>query len=458
MKISIRYIITLLAIALHTAAYGQQEPYPASATPDRIILTFNGNPATTQAVTWRTDTLTGGSAQLKPATPHPAREDSARLFNAVTQRLDLGAASAHYHTVTFDRLEPATQYMYRVGDSSHWSEWQHFTTAAAEFRPFSFLYLGDAQNEHKELWSRSIRAAYAKAPQAAFSLHAGDLINRTNTDREWGEWCYAGGWIFGTMPVIATPGNHEYYRDEQRNLTLTKHWRPMFAFPENGPAGLEEVAYYVDYQQVRIISICSQAFLLNPADSARQVAWVENLLKHNPNKWTIVTMHHPVFSSANGRDNLSLRHAFLQMFEQYGVDLVLTGHDHTYGRGVAEQSPQTPRQPLKGPVYVTSVSGPKMYMPGLGEWLQRAAADIQLFQVLTVEADHISYQSFTVTGGLYDAFRVERKGRGQKVLVDQQPLQVKEQLALPPRYEQRLSAEERQAFEDKKQQYLRRKL
>ena len=81
--------------------------------------------------------------------------------------------------------------------------------------PFSFIYFGDAQNDLKSRWSRTIRGAYSKMPKADFLLHAGDLVNRANNDHEWGEWFYAGGWIYGMMPSFATPGNHEYARDRK---------------------------------------------------------------------------------------------------------------------------------------------------------------------------------------------------------------------------------------------------
>ena len=448
----------LIILVSGLTVYGQQEPFPAGPVPDRIILTFNGDPATSQAVTWRTDTLTEmGIAELKPASPHPGREDSPQVITAVTEKLSLNTASAFYHTATFSKLQPSTQYMYRVGNGKIRSEWFHFTTAASQFAPFSFIYLGDSQNDHKELWSRTIRAAYSKAPQSAFMLHAGDLINRTNTDKEWGEWFYAGGWIYGMMPTIATPGNHEFYSEagQDRKLTLTKHWRPMFSFPENGPAGLEELAYYTDYQQVRVISICSQSFLLNPADSISQVAWVEELLRNNPNKWTIITLHHPIFSSAGGRDNKSLRDAFQPMFDKYGVDLVLTGHDHTYGRGTGEHSSHKKQQALKGPVYITSVSGPKMYVPSLGTWQQRAAVNTQLYQVISLMENTISYKSYTVTGQLYDAFKLEKKGKG-KILIEETPA-TPENVTLPPYYQQKFSKEEKAAYEKKKQEYLNRR-
>lgn len=449
-----------LSITLLLSAPGfSQDPnaYPASVVPDRILLSVGQDPATSAGLSWRMDsTVVSGYAELVPAKAAPEADNTLK-FPAVIEKLSLPEGSAHYFSVDLSGLSPNTLYMYRVGDEKNRSEWIQFRTASKEFRPFSFLYVGDAQNEHKTWWSRTIRAAYSHEPGAAFLVHAGDLINRSNVDREWGEWFYAGGWMHGMIPTVATAGNHEFYRDEQKRLTLTKHWRPVFNLPENGPAGLEELAYYFDYQNVRVISLSSQSLLLNPADSISQVKWLEEVLKYNPCRWTILTMHHPIFSAGTGRDNKSLRDALQSIFEKYPVDLVLTGHDHTYGRGVAEKSPQQKRQPLKGPVYVVSVSGPKMYMPSLEPWLQRVAANTQLYQRVKVEANKIRLEAYTVTGELYDAFDIVKNKRGEKKLVDWAPGLTKEYLDLPASYRARLKEEEKAAYEKKKQEYLKRK-
>lgn len=445
-------LLVFTCLAMHLKA--QDISFPASPVPDRILLSVTADPATSMSVSWRTDTsVKAGYAEIKKATAAPEAEDAGRISAQVTPLL-LDDSKANYHELTFTNLQPATLYMYRVGDSIHRSEWIQFRTAEKEFRPFTFVYLGDAQNDHKTWWSRAIRAAGQHQPDAAFMLYAGDLINRTNVDKEWGEWFYAGAWLHSMIPALPTAGNHEFYRDANRTLTLTKHWRPIFNLPLNGPEGLEELTYYVDYQQVRIISISSQSLLLSPEDSASQVQWLEKVLQNNPHKWTILTMHHPVFSSGNGRDNKSLRDALQPLFEKYPVDLVLTGHDHTYGRGVGEQSPHKKRMPLKGPVYVVSVSGPKMYVPSLTPWLQRAAANTQLYQRVLVEEKRIRLESYTVTGELYDAFDIVRKANGKKELLDWAPGQTKEKLDLPASYRKQYSEVEKQQYEQRKQQYL----
>lgn len=235
---------TCLAHEGHEHPVAQVQPaemYKPTAMPDRIVLTLSGDPRTSHSVTWRTSTeVTHGLAEIAIAKAQPAFTEKARQLDATTQPLETDINQAHFHSVTFTELEPGTKYAYRVGDGTNWSEWFHFRTASAENEPFSFIYFGDAQNDIRSMWSRVIREAFSDAPKAAFLLHAGDLVNRAESDAEWGEWCGAGAWLNAMMPNVAIPGNHEQARDAQDNRRLSHHWRPQFEFPTNGPIGLEE--------------------------------------------------------------------------------------------------------------------------------------------------------------------------------------------------------------------------
>lgn len=451
-------ILVLTGISLATNANAQLTvEYPATAIPDRILLSIAADPATAMSVSWRMDsTVQEGFAELAIAKASPDAVGATTHLSS-PEALVLEGIRSHYFGVKFTQLQPGTVYMYRVGDAKHRSEWIQFRTAEKAFKPFSFLYVGDSQNDHKTWWSRTIRQAYKQESGAAFLLHAGDLINRANTDNQWGEWFYAGGWMHAMVPSFATPGNHEFYLDENKHETITKHWRPTFNLPENGPAGFEEQVYCVNYQDVKLISLSSELILEYASDSACQVQWLEKQLQENTSRWTIITMHHPIFSAGEGRDNKTLRDALEPLFRKYKVDLVLTGHDHTYGRGVSETSPQKKRQPLKGPVYVVSVSGPKMYRPGLMPWVQRAAANTQLYQRVVVEKKKIRVEAYTANGELYDKFGIKKNKKGGKTLVDWAPGLGKERLDLPPGYDLKMSAEEKAAFEEKKKKYFGRK-
>tara|TARA_B100000963_G_scaffold153496_1_gene133676 strand:+ start:2782 stop:3621 length:840 start_codon:yes stop_codon:yes gene_type:complete len=187
-----------------------------SVLPDRVVLTWNDKPTSTQSVTWRTDiSVKQGKAQIAKANAN-GRALEISEHKATTAYFMSDINEAHYHNVTFTDLEPETLYAYRVGDGENWTEYYHFKTASLKPEPFSFIYFGDAQNEVKTHWSRVFREAFRDAPRAAFTLHAGDLIDEHYMDSQWGEWHQAPDWVNGTIPVIATPGNHEYLDDSQR--------------------------------------------------------------------------------------------------------------------------------------------------------------------------------------------------------------------------------------------------
>jgi 3',5'-cyclic AMP phosphodiesterase CpdA len=276
--------------------------YPASHFPDRIILGFKGDVSHSQAVNWRTDsTVSNAVVAIHEADPSADFQKNARIVKASTQQILMDGKKVNYHEAVLTELKPASQYVYRVGDGTYWSEWFHFKTASDKNEPVSFLYFGDAQNDIRSLWSRAIRGAFSTLPNADFMIHAGDLINRANADYEWGEWFEGGGWVNGMIPSLAAPGNHEYFKDENQKGTLSRHWRPQFALPENGPEGLTETAYYIDYQGIRFISLNSQEAISDSEVLEKQAAWFEKINKENPNRWTIVFHHHPIYSTAWNR-------------------------------------------------------------------------------------------------------------------------------------------------------------
>ncbi len=400
--------------------------YAPSPVPDRIVLTWTGDPSRSQAVSWRTDTSAGEAwAEIALSDGGPKFQANVRQVEAqktTTLRTDL--STANYHTAEFTDLSPSTQYVYRVGDGVNWSEWSEFTTASEKHAPFSFIYVGDAQNDVKSHWSRLIRQAFRDAPRASFSLHAGDLINRAHSDREWGEWFYAAGWMHRTMPVVAVPGNHEYdphwENGNEGEELLSVQWRPTFAFPLNGPEGLEESVYYLDYQGTRIIALNTNV------KQQEQAEWLRGIMAESDPQWTIVTMHHPLFSAAKGRDNRRLRALLQPVFDELGVDLVLQGHDHTYARSglmTAENVPTGRRAQAGsgGTVYVVSVSGPKMYPLEDQPIMKRSAEDTQLYQIIKVLGDELKYEAYTATGELYDAFLLRKQPGQANELVEMVP-------------------------------------
>lgn len=216
------------------------------------------------------------------------------------------------------------------------------------------------------------------------------------------------GWIPGMTPMMLIPGNHDY--PDKRFLgdkpyTLFPLWRPQVTLPENGPPGLEETAYYIDYQGVRFV-------MLNGSEKIEEQAqWLDRILSKNPQRWTIVGIHQPVDSTTyKGRNNSSLQTRLVPLFDKYSVDLVLQGHNHTYSRTHMIKNAAKTKQGEKGTVYVISVSGPKFYevTTEKKELMAKIETGKQLFQVIHVDHDQLRYESFDATGKLYDSFSLEK--------------------------------------------------
>lgn len=413
MNILNKYIYSTVLMIVAAFTHTQAQDFNPKPFPDRVILTWKGSTSVTQTVTWRTDTtILNSKAQIKAEDSSPALEDAIITYDASSRLLSGGEnyATAKYHHVTFENLKPGTVYAYRVGAGNYWSEWFQFTTASDRDQPFSFVYLGDAQNDIRSKWSRVIRRAFSQEPDARFIIHTGDLINRSNNDQEWGEWHYGGGFINGMIPSVPSPGNHEYVRNEKRKLILDPHWGMQYTLPGNGPAGLEESVYYIDYQNLRVISLDSQMIILDEASAKVQYDWLEKVLKENTKLWTVITFHHPIFSTAKSRDNKEFRERFKPLFDKYHIDLVLQGHDHTYSRGQNLPRGLSGRE-ASGPVYLVSVAGPKMYKVDGAKWMNVSLENTQLFQVIHIDGKNLKFEAYKTSGELFDAFFLKKSSR-----------------------------------------------
>jgi hypothetical protein len=444
----------------------------ASAWPDRIISTFETDPTTSFAISWRTDaSVPAAIAEIALATPSAGFSTSARSLAADTETVDLetvrsagaelkmawnaGLKPVHYHSVRFQGLQPDTLYAYRVrGGDQKWSEWFQLRTGAPAGKPFRFIYMGDAQNGLLSHWSRTVRAAFQKAPDARFILHAGDLVNRGSRDIEWAEWFKAVGFIHGMIPAIPVAGNHEYdsFGDgPARQRLLSALWRPQFRLPvsEGMSELLQETVYKIAYNADLDMFVLDST----PATGASgapmaqaQAAWLDRELVRSIARWKIVTMHHPIFSSGEGRDNKEWRDAIMPILSKHKVDLVLQGHDHTYARGTVPDDAQRPERSADrqgeavATMYVNSVSGPKMYKFKDNRWDQYAPSGVRLdkfaegaqfFQVLDINGDTLDYRAYAATGDLYDSF-IMRKGTDGTKRVTAGPTATVEQQIFSP--------------------------
>ena len=188
----------------------------------------------------------------------------------------------------------------------------------------TFLVLGD-------IHSRLTRADYdtlaAHVPDADAVIQIGDWLERGQNYyyqlllREW-----TNSALYG-LPVITTPGNHEYSKGIHK--TLSPVWEHAFPHPLNGPKDVPGASYFIDLPAVRLIAIDTNP-LVRVVDLTRTMTWLRQTMNSADGRYIVVIMHHPVLSVAKGRANVTVYSAFRRILAD--ADLVIAGHDHSYMR------------------------------------------------------------------------------------------------------------------------------
>jgi hypothetical protein len=387
--------------------------------PDRIILNLTQDAATSMAVTWRTDaTITESICELQIITGGKINPENTKSFKAKTTAVKYEfegepTIEANQHSYIITDLIPGKKYLYRVGSVGYWSEWFEFRQPSSDNNRFSFVYFGDPQNDIKSQWSRVVRKAYNTVPDCSFMLYGGDIINKAGRDLEWNEWFDAGSYIYASVPQVLTPGNHDY-----DDLQIDPHWKHQFTQPGNGPKEVKGTCFFIDYKNLKIISIDSAVESEledeNGVALKSQKLWLDSILSVNTKDWVIVTTHLPFYSPKESRDNPQVRKNFQPILEKHGIDMVLTGHDHSYARGIA--SDNAGEKPAI--VYVVSVSGPKLYEAGNKSWMQFKGGNLQLFQEITIEGNKLNFKAYTAVGELFDQFYLEKNKNGKNKFVE----------------------------------------
>ena len=380
--------------------------HPSSDRPDQIVLTWSGDPKTTQTIQWRTGmgvkrgwVAYGRKSETTGVGPWKWKRVRASTHE-VEDRLLLNDSVVRRHVVELEGLEAGTAYVYCVGDGSRrgWTEPAEFTTAPAGTEPFSFIYMGDAQNG-LERWGTLARNAFRERPDAVFYLMAGDLVDRGNDRDDWDEFFHNASSIYRRRPLVPVLGNHECQGGRPR-LYLEQ-----FTLRRNGPEGVEaERAYSFEYGNALFVILDSNL------DPATQTEWLEARLAGSKATWKFVAYHHPAYSSAPRRDNVKLRELWTPIFDRYQVDMALQGHDHAYLRTYPMKGQQRAESPKDGTIYIVSVSGTKMYSQDPREYTEFGMTNVSTYQVLDIQisGDRLVYRAYDVDGTLRDELVIEK--------------------------------------------------
>ncbi len=379
-----------------------------TSLPDRITLVPLASDNKEIAVIWRTDTLiTQGTVELVEGNEFSFPKANRKRFEASYSVVQYKDYPMHYHkaVITDADLKHGKTYRYRVGNAPKWSAW-HTYTHHHHNDTLKLLYFGDTQNGIYNHSMRIYKDALRRFGDAQLAIHIGDMINHANNDYEWSEWHASTEDINTTMPIIATPGNHEYLKNlEGKKVKLSNYWTANFPFPYTWEAG----QYCLDYGFVRFIVLNSNEKL------NEQGVWLDQILSETQKDWVIIVSHHPIFSGAKKRINEGLLENWLPVIEKHKnkIGLVLQGHDHTYARGGLENRTGSKEKPSQ-PVFTVTVVGDKYYPLDPQSWMDVSFPEASSYQYIEICKNSISYKAISQTGTLIDQFVIEKSKKKSK--------------------------------------------
>ena len=312
---------------LNFAWYSQEEETPKV----RLVYGKNHEPVEFEG---KQTKITPGTNGV-PASGTPNRDDLTGYYS---------------NKVTITGLEPNTDYFYEVYRDGEWQGQQKISTKDTD--KFSFLYVGDPQigaskgqtamendqalgeNDEQELaarndsynWNQVLKDAVKNHPDISFMVSAGDQVNTNHNEAQYAG--YLSAEVLAYLPVATTIGNHDsgsaqysYHFNNPNTMTDA----------ENPNASYAGTDYYYTYGNTLFIFIDTNNYKCADHENTIKKAIEEN----QDAKWRVVTFHHDIYGSGydhSDSDGMVLRTQLTPMFDEYDIDVVLQGHDHTYSR------------------------------------------------------------------------------------------------------------------------------
>ena len=227
------------------------------------------------------------------------------------------------HEIPIMGLIPNATYEYQVSldGSSQWrpSRPAVFSTAPDASHTFRVAVYGDSRTQYEQ--HREVVKSMVKN-EPDILLHTGDLVTSGRNYADWGEQFFRpSADLIAQIPFYPTLGNHEY------SGSGNMWYYDFFSLPGN------EQWYAFTYGCGRFILLDSN---VNFSPESPQHSWLMKEFEspgYGNSKWQIVLFHHPPYTSGGHLgDERPIADYLVPLFEEHGVDMVFSGHNHHYER------------------------------------------------------------------------------------------------------------------------------
>jgi hypothetical protein len=416
---------------------GQTATQTASVTRGAYLQMGTANQMT---VRWRTNIATDSRVQF--GTIQGSLSQTADDANLTTE-----------HEVRLTNLIANTKYFYSIGSTSQTlagGDANHFFVTspnAGQAAPYRIWVLGDSGTADAN--AQAVRNAYLNYTGATYTnllLMLGDNAYDNGTDAEYQTAVFnMYPSVLRQTPLWSTIGNHD--TAQSTNPPSSLPYFQMFTLPANAEAGgvASGTEKYYSFNYGNIHFVCLDSMTSSRATSGAMMTWLQNDLAQNTQPWVIAFWHHPPYTKGSHNSDTEaqlaeMRTNVLPTLESYGVDLVLSGHSHSYERsflidghygasstftsamkknsgggrenidGAYRKSALSPNLPNEGAVYAVAGSSGKIS----GGLLNHPAMFVSLnnlgSMVLDINNDRVDAKFLRENGAIADYFTIIKGG------------------------------------------------
>lgn len=228
-----------------------------------------------------------------------------------------------FHMATMTGLVPGEEVSYRVGSGNSWSDEYTFTPIDQTNKHFEWISIADHGDSSEGM---DVSEAIIADSEARLVTISGDISYADGEQSAWDDWFNVQQDSMTVIPWITGVGNHE--NEPGYGFTPYEH-----RFDSDGQIESETFWYSRQIPGVHMVFMSTEHDY-NPGSA--QYAWLEQELgsiDREATPFLIVYGHSPMYSSNSYHGSeVELRTAVEKLYVDYGVDLVIAGHDHFYER------------------------------------------------------------------------------------------------------------------------------
>lgn len=368
---------------------------------------------TNRLIMWQSDVSEEGAyVEYRQLSGDEGHVDQAiERVEATNRYFEDDGDSTYIHEASINNLQADSHYQYRVGYGNKASEWHDLKTSDSH-ASYTALIFPDSQSVDYSTWGQVVKGAFERNPNAAFFTVMGDLVDNGEDSSQWRAWMENTASLMDSVPAGMVIGNHETYTINWKMrdpIAYTNYW----TYPENNVLDFKNRYYSFDYGNVHYVSLDTtfpEMEGIHDDLEDKVLEWLRNDLANHHKKWTVVMMHrdilrYPIESRGRTAGVEEFAYPFVELFEKYGVDIVFTGHLHTYrNRGHLLQYEHN----SAGPLYIlTGIAGDttvKNFWNDHPLDLVKApnGQDTENYITLTVSEDELQVKAFLPDGTQFD--------------------------------------------------------